>query len=67
MDNGIMIRKYGAEDIPAMIEIWNEVVEEGIAFPQEDCLTVETGKAFFAQQSTCGVAEDTEIIYSASE
>ncbi|MCI8736048.1 MAG: GNAT family N-acetyltransferase [Lachnospiraceae bacterium] len=60
MDNGIMIRKYGAEDIPAMIEIWNEVVEEGIAFPQEDCLTVETGKAFFAQQSTCGVAEDTE-------
>ena len=40
MDNGIMIRKYGAEDIPAMIEIWNEVVEEGIAFPQEDCLTV---------------------------
>lgn len=29
------------------------VVEEGIAFPQEDCLTVETGEAFFAQQSTC--------------
>ena len=54
------VRAYREQDIPDMVRIWNEVVEEGIAFPQEDCLTVETGKAFFAQQSTCGVAEDTE-------
>lgn len=60
MNNGIMIREYGPEDVPAMVDIWNEVVAEGIAFPQEDCLTVETGKAFFAQQSACGVAQDTE-------
>ena len=32
----MVIRKYEAEDIPAMVEIWNEVVEEGIAFPQEE-------------------------------
>ena len=41
-----------------MIRIWNEVVEEGIAFPQEECLTMETGRAFFASQSYTGVAEE---------
>lgn len=60
MDDRIMIREYRPEDICFMISIWNEVVEEGIAFPQEDCLTVETGKAFFAGQSYCGVAQDME-------
>ena len=29
-----------------MIRIWNEVVEEGIAFPQEECLDMESGAAF---------------------
>ena len=52
------IRKYSEKDIPAMIRIWNEVVEEGIAFPQEDCLDEQSGKTFFASQSYCGVAED---------
>ena len=52
------IRKYCEKDIPAMIRIWNEVVEEGIAFPQEDCLDEQSGKTFFAAQSYCGVAED---------
>ena len=41
-----------------MIAVWNEVVEDGIAFPQEENLTEETGKAFFASQSYTGVAED---------
>ncbi|MBR5658940.1 MAG: GNAT family N-acetyltransferase [Lachnospiraceae bacterium] len=54
----MIIREYGPEDIGAMIRIWNEVVEEGIAFPQEECLTIETGAAFFASQSFTGVAED---------
>ena len=40
-----------------MIRIWNEVVEEGVAFPQEECLDMETGAAFFADQSYTGVAE----------
>ena len=31
-----MIRAYEAKDLPSMIAIWNEVVEEGIAFPQEE-------------------------------
>ena len=41
-----------------MIAIWNEVVEDGIAFPQEDLLDADTGAAFFSSQSYCGVAED---------
>ena len=50
------IRKYNESDVPAMVRIWNEVVEEGIAFPQEEFLDEESGRAFFAAQSYCGVA-----------
>ena len=53
----MVIRSYTLSDLPAMIAIWNEVVEDGIAFPQEDCLTIETGSDFFASQSYTGVAE----------
>lgn len=56
----IKIRAYTTADIASMIRIWNEVVEEGIAFPQEDCLTQETGLVFFNQQTYCAVAEDCE-------
>ena len=56
----IRIRGYSDQDLPAMISIWNEVVEDGIAFPQEENLTAETGAAFFASQSYAGVAEDEE-------
>lgn len=52
------IREYTRADIPAMIRIWNEVVDEGNAFPQEELLTEETGTEFFAGQSYCGVAAD---------
>ena len=52
------VRRYEAADLPAMIAIWNEVVEEGVAFPQEDLLTPETGAAFFAAQSLSSVAVD---------
>ena len=40
-----------------MVAIWNQVVEDGIAFPQEELLTLETGAAFFASQSYTGVAD----------
>lgn len=56
----IIIRKYTEKDIPAMCGIWNEVVEEGVAFPQEETLTEKTGSAFFASQTYCAVAEETE-------
>ena len=53
-----MIRKYEQKDLPEMIAVWNEVVEEGVAFPQEELLTMETGADFFALQTYSGVAED---------
>ena len=53
----MVVRSYTLSDLPAMITIWNEVVEDGIAFPQEECLTIETGSDFFASQSYTGVAE----------
>ena len=54
----MQIRKYLETDLPEMTAIWNEVVEDGIAFPQEECLTAETSGVFFASQSYTGVTEE---------
>ena len=54
----IIIRQFEDKDISFMNAVWNEVVEDGIAFPQEDILNAETGKEFFYNQSYCGVAEN---------
>ena len=54
----MIIRKYEDADVLQMNAIWNEVVMDGIAFPQEECLDPESGRAFFAAQSYCGVAQD---------
>ena len=56
----IQIRAYNPDDVASMISIWNEVVEEGAAFPQEELLTLETGDAFFSSQTYCAVAEEIE-------
>ena len=52
------IREYRESDVPEMVRVWNEVVEEGVAFPQLEPLDAESGKVFFAAQTHCGVAED---------
>ena len=46
-----------------MIQIWNEVVAEGIAFPQEDFLDESSGREFFSAQTYTGVAvtDDSEV------
>mgnify|MGYP004517813633 FL=1 len=54
----IQIRQYQEKDLARMIQIWNEVVEEGIAFPQEELLDESTGKEFFAAQTYSAVAEE---------
>ena len=54
----MQLRNYEEKDLPEMIRIWNEVVEEGIAFPQEEFLNEQTGAEFFASQTYCGVAEE---------
>ena len=59
----IIIREYEEKDISEMTMIWNEVVKDGVAFPQEDELSEETGKELFGSQSYTGVAEnDGEIV-----
>ena len=59
-----LIRQYTERDLPEMIAIWNEVVAQGIAFPQEEELDLEEGGHFFAGQTYCAVAElpDTKEI-----
>lgn len=56
----IVIRKYTKDDLPDMVKIWNEVVDDGIAFPQEELLTELSGKLFFENQTYCAIAEDIE-------
>lgn len=59
----MIIRKFEDKDLNSMIDIWNEIVEEGIAFPQEDALDMKSGKEFFESQSYTAVAElDGEVV-----
>ena len=57
------IRQFRDSDLAQMIAIWNEVVEEGIAFPQEELLTIETGRDFFGSQTYTAVADEDDKIY----
>ena len=43
----VTVRGYNIDDVPAMAEIWNEVVKEGNAFPQKETLDYEGAKKFF--------------------
>ena len=54
----ITVREYGENDINGMISVWNEVVRDGVAFPQTEELDFESGKKFFAEQSCCAVVVD---------
>ena len=56
----IQVRAYTQADLPALIRIWNEVVEDGVAFPQEELLDASSGAAFFAEQTCTAVAEDRQ-------
>ena len=59
----MLIREYTENDLPAMIEIWNEVVSEGIAFPQTELLDEQSGKEFFSQQTYTGIACEGKTVY----
>ena len=54
----MIIREYTRDDAEEAAVIWNHIVEEGIAFPQTDCLTKESADAFFSEQSFTGTAFD---------
>ncbi len=54
----MQVRGYRDEDLEAMTAIWNEVIEDGEAFPQEELLTVDTASEFFSAQTHTAVAEE---------
>lgn len=57
------IRGFEKKDVPAMADIWNEVVEAGQAFPQEEKLTADMAERFFSEQSFTAAAEENgEIV-----
>ena len=60
----ITVREFQSEDTKDAIAIWNEVVDQGKAFPQLEDLGVEDGEAFFKEQSYTGIAvnENDEIV-----
>lgn len=59
----MQVREYTDHDLMDITRIWNEVVEEGMAFPQEESLDMESGAEFFASQSYTGVAEENGKVY----
>lgn len=62
---GCTIRPWREEDLPQMVAIWNEVVEDGKAFPQTEKLDEESGREFFCGQHTA-VAADGEKVFGLS-
>ena len=52
----VSVIAYNEKHVSDMVEIWNQVVEDGVAFPQLELLNADTGAAFFAEQTYCGVA-----------
>lgn len=63
MAEEITVRPYRNGDLSAMAAIWNQVVEDGVAFPQEEPLDGAGAAAFFAGQSRTAVAEqDGEVV-----
>ncbi len=55
----VLVREHRNEDLREMAEIWNEVVTDGVAFPQTDTLSDNEAEDFFNSQSCCCVAEES--------
>jgi ribosomal protein S18 acetylase RimI-like enzyme len=56
----LKIEAYSEKYINEAIAIWNDIVEDGIAFPQMELLDPQTGDAFFKSQSFAGIAIDAD-------
>ena len=58
------IRKAEEKDIKAITAIWNEIVREGNAFPQDKELSEEDAYSFFSSQSFTAVASQMMKVQS---
>lgn len=57
------IRPYRPEDVPQLREIWNEIVESALAYPEEEPLGEEEAAAFFAgQDATICACEGDKVL-----
>nr|WP_288555835.1 GNAT family N-acetyltransferase [uncultured Mediterraneibacter sp.] len=56
----IIIRAFEPKDIHEMAVIWNQVIEDGEAFPQENTLSDAEAADFFAEQTYSAVAVDID-------
>ena len=56
----IKVREFDKDGIKFMIQIWNEVVKDGTAFPQTELLDESGGFEFFSSQSFVGVAVEAD-------
>ncbi len=58
----ITIREFLPTDVRQMAEIWNDIVEQGEVFPQEEQLSLDSAMSFFGSQSRTAVAADSDGI-----
>lgn len=56
----IKIREYDENDIGQMLKIWNDIVDEGIAFPQTERLSEADALPLFSEKSFVGLALNEE-------
>lgn len=53
----VFVRPFEPRDIPQMIALWNDVVTQGMEFPQMELLTDTSAEPFFLSQTLTAVAE----------
>lgn len=58
----IVIRKFDRRDAVQTVAIWNQVVEDGMAFPQEKGMSVDEGLAFFESQYTAVALLQDQVV-----
>lgn len=54
----MIIREYNNNDLQEMVNIWNEVIKLGAAFPDEEYMNTDTAREYFAKQTYAAVAID---------
>lgn len=56
----IQIRAYQSKDAASAAQIWNEVVTDGNAFPQDTEMTANVANLFFQEQTYTDIAENAD-------
>ncbi len=60
----VIIKQLEEQHLAQAVTIWNQIVEEGVAFPQLDFLDQQSGRSFFAAQTrtAVAVADDGQVV-----